>query len=328
MKKIIFICVSALLLGSCSSKSNDTQSTTNESSSVQNDASGVSTEDIQERIENIYAETLTGSGGLFVLQKYCTSSFCDLYSKYEEASEGSIGSLDYDLWSQAQDVSEPKIEVKSVNVESSTTAKVKIALTNFGQTKTITLPLVLENGRWMIDDFVNTQHSARQLMEEDILAFGSADNTSESFDEQEESLSSYPLTENGCLAPLPMNDKKAYAFIPEGKPFDKNTKLFYLYFYKEEMFATALLTQERKKEIPDLSSFFKNDVLNFYGSHMKYFEKKDNDGYIFYAANSMDFAHVTYNIKPDLSVVKYISKKDEADNKTYVRYAAMDINLE
>lgn len=301
---------------------------TNDSSSVLNNSSDSLIEDIQERIENIYAETLTGNGGLFVLQKYCTSSFCDLYSKYEEASEGSIGSLDYNLWSQAQDVSEPKIEVKSVNVESLVSAKVKIALTNFGQTKTITLPLVLENDRWMIDDFINTQHSARQLMEEDILAFGSADNTSESLDEQEESLSSYPLTENGCLAPLPMNDKKAYAFIPEGKTFDKNTEIFYLYFYREEMFVCALLTQERKKEIPNLTTFFKDTASSIYVSHMQFFEKKDNDGYIFYAANSMDFYYVTYNIKPDLSVVKYISKKDEADNKTYVRYAAMDVNLE
>lgn len=102
------------------------------------------------------------------IEEYCTKEFREVQQKYEEINEGAIGSLDYDVWYQAQDAADPAIMVKIVSLKSDNEATVVIELTNFGETQEVTLPLVVESGEWRIDDFIGNAGSAVQTMKANL----------------------------------------------------------------------------------------------------------------------------------------------------------------
>ena len=117
---------------------------------------------------SIWAEGVQGGNSLFMFKKYCSKDFCDTYDKYEKFLNGDFGSLDYDVWTQAQDTDGFKYKVKDILATGERNVTVIMELTNFGQTQQLKVMLVKESDKWGIDDFVNAQHSCKQLMREDM----------------------------------------------------------------------------------------------------------------------------------------------------------------
>lgn len=125
-------------------------------------------EELKSKVMSIWAEGVQGGNSLFMFKKYCSKDFCDTYDKYEKFLNGDFGSLDYDVWTQAQDTDEFKYKVKDILATGERNVTVIMELTNFGQTQQLKVMLVKESDKWVIDDFVNAQHSCKQLMREDI----------------------------------------------------------------------------------------------------------------------------------------------------------------
>lgn len=125
-------------------------------------------EELKSKVMSIWAEGVQGGNSLFMFKKYCSKDFCDTYDKYEKFLNGDFGSLDYDVWTQAQDTDGFKYKVKDILATGERNVTVIMELTNFGQTQQLKVMLVKESDKWVIDDFVNAQHSCKQLMREDI----------------------------------------------------------------------------------------------------------------------------------------------------------------
>ena len=125
-------------------------------------------EELKSKVMSIWAEGVQGGNSLFMFKKYCSKDFCDTYDKYEKFLNGDFGSLDYDVWTQAQDTDGFKYKVKDILATGERSVTVIMELTNFGQTQQLKVMLVKESDKWVIDDFVNAQHSCKQLMREDM----------------------------------------------------------------------------------------------------------------------------------------------------------------
>lgn len=125
-------------------------------------------DELKSKIMSIWAEGVQGGNSLFMFKKYCSKDFCDTYDKYEKFLNGDFGSLDYDVWTQAQDTDGFKYKVKDILATGERNVTVIMELTNFGQTQQLKVMLVKESDKWVIDDFVNAQHSCKQLMREDM----------------------------------------------------------------------------------------------------------------------------------------------------------------
>lgn len=125
-------------------------------------------EELKSKVMSIWAEGVQGGNSLFMFKKYCSKDFCDTYDKYEKFLNGDFGSLDYDVWTQAQDTDGFKYKVKDILATGERNVTVIMELTNFGQTQQLKVMLVKESDKWVIDDFVNAQHSCKQLMRDDM----------------------------------------------------------------------------------------------------------------------------------------------------------------
>ena len=125
-------------------------------------------EELKSKVMSIWAEGVQGGNSLFMFKKYCSKDFCDTYDKYEKFLNGDFASLDYDVWTQAQDTDGFKYKVKDILATGERNVTVIMELTNFGQTQQLKVMLVKESDKWVIDDFVNAQHSCKQLMREDM----------------------------------------------------------------------------------------------------------------------------------------------------------------
>lgn len=125
-------------------------------------------EELKSKMMSIWAEGVQGGNSLFMFKKYCSKDFCNTYDKYEKFLNGDFGSLDYDVWTQSQDIDGFKYKVKDILATGEKNVTVIMSLTNFGQTTDLKVLLIKENDKWVIDDFVNAQHSCKQLMREDM----------------------------------------------------------------------------------------------------------------------------------------------------------------
>ena len=125
-------------------------------------------EELKSMMMNIWAEGVEGGNDLALFRKYCSQDFCDTYGRYENFLDGGCGSLDYSVWVQAQDVEDFSYEVYRVLVCDDETVVVFMTLTNFGRPQHLKVALKKENDRWVIDDFINDRHSAKQLMQSDM----------------------------------------------------------------------------------------------------------------------------------------------------------------
>jgi len=177
MKKYLLLLAASLIIASCGNKNSEKSENANDSISVEENATTAIEDaldedqiktDISGVLSEAYAEAFKSLNLENVFSKYCSSEYLAIQQKYDKVNEGCIGSLEYDVWSQAQDTSNPSIVVKNVEVSSSEEAIATIELTNFGKTQDVILPMVNENGSWKIKDFIGTLGSAIDTMKSDF----------------------------------------------------------------------------------------------------------------------------------------------------------------
>lgn len=174
MKKIFVYFLPALMLCSCGGNSQSTSTNNNETEPVAVEQTNSEEEikaAIATQVNTVYAEALANNDESIALNKYGSANFVETYVKYRKAIEGMMGSIECNIWSQAQDVSEPKVEIDEVNIENDNKATITLSLTNFGDKKAISLPVVLEDGEWKIDDIIAMGQSMKNVMLNDIKAF-------------------------------------------------------------------------------------------------------------------------------------------------------------
>ncbi len=82
---------------------------------------------------------------------------------------GDIIGWELDVWTMSQDWNNPRVEVLSSSVEDDTHASAKIKIVDGSNKTPVTLALVLEDGRWVIDDFVHGEMgSYKEGMKQEI----------------------------------------------------------------------------------------------------------------------------------------------------------------
>lgn len=82
--------------------------------------------------------------------------------------DGELGWYDCDHWVQGQDYDHPAFRILSVKVLSKTKSIVIVEVTNMGERVNVMLPMIKENGRWMIDDFIGICGSEKAMMSDYI----------------------------------------------------------------------------------------------------------------------------------------------------------------
>lgn len=122
------------------------------------EADAHSEESIKKRVEEIFAKAYNGEGGFnseLLSTEFCQALIYDA-EYYDEIPDNYVPYIEYDLWEQAQDCSNPHITVKSVSKLSKQTASAEILRYCFNNDgRPITIMLVLEDGKWKVDDFID-----------------------------------------------------------------------------------------------------------------------------------------------------------------------------
>jgi len=122
---------------------------------------------IRQRVKHIYDLVLEGYGRNTVSQnsqvnteQFTSAEYNNLRREAQrlapEETPLDVPGAGYDHWVMGQDIDDKvSMEVISVSDIRATTATAKISVVNFRPTE-VTLPLVLENGDWLIDSFITT----------------------------------------------------------------------------------------------------------------------------------------------------------------------------
>ncbi len=172
-KAVIFVCAVAVLAG-CghggSGKAADSTAVVADSA-----AQGAAA-----RLEAIYADVFgwyaKAEKDLSVAKKmpdfdaeYMSSAYNDVLRKVKDIDKkaeanGEIGFFDYDHWVMGQDYQGLKMVVVNVRPTGQGKCSADVDITNCGTTQRIAVALVLENGQWMIDDFVRDGQSEKSQM--------------------------------------------------------------------------------------------------------------------------------------------------------------------
>ena len=90
-------------------------------------------------------------------EKYTSTEYYNIWkavTEYDKKLVGEVGFFDSDHWWRSQDSCDPKMSVISAEINSSTSATVKVRLTDCGESSVLTFPMVYERDDWFIDDFV------------------------------------------------------------------------------------------------------------------------------------------------------------------------------
>jgi len=168
---IITAVMAALLTTSCQRKTATATPANADSTEVEADTvidDSIHTEAyIRQRVKHIYDLVLEGYGRNTVSQnsqvnteQFTSAEYNNLRREAQrlapEETPLDVPGADYDHWVMGQDIDDKvSMEVISVSDIRATTAKAKIRVVNFRPTE-VTLPLVLENGDWLIDSFITT----------------------------------------------------------------------------------------------------------------------------------------------------------------------------
>ena len=126
--------------------------------------------DVEQYIRNMYDKIFGGTDYDAVEAEYTSESYKALLEKAEEVANGDIV-LDSDHWIDSQDADKPSVNSISVQKTSdeAATAKVNIRIyQNSDDFHVITLMLVFENGKWVVDDFV-TEHGGVSYSQKSYL---------------------------------------------------------------------------------------------------------------------------------------------------------------
>ena len=158
----------SLLFVSCNnstvveSTDNDTEMPATEEAIV---ASG---EEANIAIENIYKEILKHySDGTYFNFDYSQFESKRFSTMCERSSNLGMLCVDWDYWIQAQDFD--NVQLKSTKItnfdEDALSATAEVRIINMGGEQVINPTLVFENGKWLVDDFVENGNSVYSIME-------------------------------------------------------------------------------------------------------------------------------------------------------------------
>ena len=116
---------------------------------------------VKSRVTAIYADALKNSRGCE--KKYFSTSLYSMYAKSVQQSQGEIGAIDYDIWSQSQDPYMPKATIENIKVSNNTSATAHVAITD-GSTSEVVLTMKYERGNWFIDELKDAGGSLRSRL--------------------------------------------------------------------------------------------------------------------------------------------------------------------
>ena len=122
-------------------------------------------ESIKKRVEEIFAKAYNGEGGYDsgLLSTEFSQALIYDYEHYDEIPDNYMPYMDHGLWDQAQDCENPHITVKSVSKLSKQTASAEILIHCFNdEGRPFTIMLVLEDGEWKVDDFIDNEYGASE----------------------------------------------------------------------------------------------------------------------------------------------------------------------
>ena len=128
-------------------------------------------QEITDRLNTIYTDAFAyfdaeeeSEKDLYEL--YCTKEFKDLWHKVEKEEEATgYLCLDYDIWTNAQDIDNPKMRIESIELLDDTHATANVVINDFGEDTSNQLFLIKEKNEWRIDDFVRDDYSVKKTME-------------------------------------------------------------------------------------------------------------------------------------------------------------------
>lgn len=113
---------------------------------------------IYDDVASIYnsSDTFAPAGVTALKDLYCSSEWKDLKSRISQLDEknGEIGFFDSDYWIQGQDYGDVSISDLAVESLSTDRASILFTLHNLGYCRPMRIELVLEDGQWLIDDFI------------------------------------------------------------------------------------------------------------------------------------------------------------------------------
>lgn len=147
-------------------------SNSNRNSEVNNiEASNCSEEDIKKSVEDMYNEIFNATNDDTDYDaKYTSSEYQKLNAIAAELSEDMY--IDVNHWIQGEDSENPSMKVISVKKESDNRAIAKVSIKAFKQydgESQVTLVLVNEGGKWVVDDFI-TIENGKKYSEKSYLA--------------------------------------------------------------------------------------------------------------------------------------------------------------
>ena len=163
--------VAAFVLTNNRNVSSKTPGTT-ESSEAVKDTAAQSADAVERRVREIYDEVF----GWYVahVDAPCENDFDseEIFSKDYWQAYSSVNRLDtdgdgtfffdYDHWIQAQDWDKDlAMHIESVEMQEDGRAIVHTHITNCGIQTPLDLAMTMENGRWLIDDFISPQQGNR-----------------------------------------------------------------------------------------------------------------------------------------------------------------------
>ncbi len=102
-------------------------------------------------------------------------------------ADGMIGFFDYDHWVDGQDFKNLSLDIMSLSGAASGKCRAEVVITNLGVKKRVGIDMVLENGKWKIDDFCTDGSSEKARMRE-YVAGDEADTDCASLDWSDKNL--------------------------------------------------------------------------------------------------------------------------------------------
>lgn len=139
--------------------------------SNQTQSSNLKTE-IEKRVKDIYDEIFSWylahmddlSNKNFNRPEVFSKNYWQIFSAVQrkDTESDELGFFDYDHWIQAQDWdTDLAMHIDSVEVKDNCHALVNSHITNCGNQSPLLIAMVLENGTWLIDDFITPDHANR-----------------------------------------------------------------------------------------------------------------------------------------------------------------------
>ncbi len=183
LKVFLFILPAALFLG-CSQGAKQSSSAQQDTAAVVSQPLTGEAKAAEEQLRAVYTDVFAWYGraekDISLINEmpdfdalYLSSSYLSLKKQVErmdsaEVADGMIGFFDSDHWICGQDFSDLGFTIKSVKPAGEEKYRAEVQVKNCNMLIDLELPLICENGKWKIDDFITDGSSEKESMKEYI----------------------------------------------------------------------------------------------------------------------------------------------------------------